>query len=101
MNKQIMDNAKIVQKVFARVANVVDLYAAEACYHNACLQQFERDVKRVETENKSKDLAIIWLSQELRQASCNGHVFELLNVWERYLEMSTFKGTRRQKIRRF
>ena len=86
VNKQIMDNAKFVHKVFVRVANVVDLYAAEACYHNACLQQFKRDVKRAETENKSKDLAIIWLSQELRQTSGNGHVFELLNVWERYLE---------------
>ena len=45
MNKQIMDNAKFVHKVFVRVANVVDLYAAEACYHSACLQQFKRDVK--------------------------------------------------------
>ena len=88
VNNQIMNNAKFVHKVFVRVANVVDLYAAEACYHNACLQQFKRDVKRAETENKSKDLAIIWLSQELREASGNGHVFELLNVWERYLEMA-------------
>ena len=83
-----MDNAKCVHKVFVRLANVVDLYAAEACYHNACLQQFKRDVKQAETENKYKDLAIIWLSQELRQVSGNGHVFELLNVWERYLEMA-------------
>lgn len=52
-----MSNAKFVHKVFVRVANVVDLYAAEASYHNACLQ-FKRDVKRAETENKSKDLAI-------------------------------------------
>ena len=83
-----MDNAKFVHKVFVRVENVVNLYAAEACYHNACLQQFKRDVKLAETENKSKDLAIIWLSQELRQASGNGHVFESLNVWERYMEMA-------------
>ena len=88
VNKLIMDNAKFVHKVFLRVANVVDLYAAEACYHNTCLQQFKRDVKRAETENKSKDLAIIWLSQELRQASGNGYIFELHNVWERYLEMA-------------
>ena len=54
MNKQIMDNPKFVHKVFVRVANVVDLYAAEACYHNACLKQFKREVKRAETENKLK-----------------------------------------------
>ena len=47
----------------------------QACYHYT-------------TGPQEQDLAIIWLSQELRQASGNGHVFELLNVWERYLEMA-------------
>lgn len=74
VNKQIMDNAKFIHEVFVRVVNVVDLYAAEACYQNVCLQKLKkkkkRDVKRTETGIWQR--SCIWVVKCLGKVLGNG-----------------------------
>jgi len=66
MSHNICTNAKYIHEVFIRIADVNDLIAAEGCYHPNCLKKFQRDVKKAEVETKYADLAMVWLSQELR-----------------------------------
>ena len=52
------------------------------------MKKFVRDAKKAEIESKSTDLAMVWLSQELRQSAEKGHVLELSSVLERYKELA-------------
>ena len=74
--------------MFIRIADVNDLIAAEGCYHPNCLKKFQRDVQKAKVDTKSADLAMVWLSQELRQSAEKGHVLELSLVLERYKELA-------------
>jgi len=87
-SQNICTNAKYIHEVFIRIADVNDLIAAEGCYHPNCLKKFQRDVQKAKVDTKSADLAMVWLSQELRQSAEKGHVLELSLVLERYKELA-------------
>jgi len=87
-SQNICTNAKYIHEVFIRIADVNDLIAAEGCYHPNCLKKFQRDVQKAKVDTKSADLAMVWLSQELRQSAEKGHVLELSLVLESYKELA-------------
>ena len=57
-----------------------------------CMKKFFRDVETAKTENKSVDLAMVWLAQELRQSADRGHVLELVEVRKRYEDLAGEAG---------
>lgn len=92
MSNQILSAAKYVEHIHIRVADVNDLMAAEGCYHPNCLKKFLRDSAKAKVENKSFDLAMVWLAQQLRQSADEGHVLELEQVWLHYKKLADEAG---------
>ena len=71
MSENILSAAKYNEKVHVRIADVT----VEGIYHANCMKKFFRDVEKAKTENKSVDLAMVWLAQELLD-------FEVEYVWQ-------------------
>ena len=92
MSNQILSAAKYVENVNIRVADVNDIMAAEGCYHPNCLKTFMRTSAKAKVENKSFDLAMVWLGQELRHSADEGHVLELEQVWLHYKKLADEAG---------
>ena len=92
ISENILSAAKYNERVNVRVADVTDLVAAEGIYHANCMKKFFCDVEKAKTENKSVDLAMVWLAQELRQSADRGHVLELVEVRKRYEDLAGEAG---------
>ena len=88
MSKQILESAYLHQKLSVRLAGVNDLIAAEGKYHLVCLRAFERSNSRTKKECIDTDLAFSWLCGELESGADQGHVFQLTDVWNRYVELA-------------
>lgn len=92
MSENILSAAKYNEQIHVRVADVADIVAAEGIYHANCMKKFFRDVEKAKIENKSVDLAMVWLAQELRQSADRGHVLELVEVRKRYEDLAGEAG---------
>ena len=89
LSNRILENAAYDQKLRIHLAGVSDLIAAEGIYHLQCLVKFNRAAEHVQEKvSDGNDLALVWLSQELRIAAEKGHVFELSEIWKRYCDIA-------------
>ena len=93
MSDHIIQPAQLDYKVNVRLGGVIDLIAAEAKYHLACLSTFDRSVFKTKQVSKSIDLAMIWLCQELHQSADKGRVILLNHVWDRYNKLAEESAT--------
>lgn len=88
MSDQIIEASSLDYEMSIRLAGVIDLIAAEAKYHLACLSAFTRSTTKTKQETNKTDLAMLWLCKELHQSADKGHVIQLNDVWERYTELA-------------
>ena len=88
LSSRMLKAAPLDYRLSVRLADVNDLIASEGKYHLGCLEAFDRSTERTKKESEKADLAFIWLCKELEQAATRGLVFRLINVWERYVELT-------------
>ena len=88
MSKQILESAPLHHTLCVRLADVNDLIAAEGKYHLVCLRAFERSTSKTKKECVETDLAFSWLCKELENAAEKGHILQLIDVWNRYVELA-------------
>eukprot|EP00112_Aurelia_sp_Birch-Aquarium-sp1_P026470 Seg940.1 transcript_id=Seg940.1/GoldUCD/mRNA.D3Y31 product="hypothetical protein" protein_id=Seg940.1/GoldUCD/D3Y31 len=88
LSSRILMAAPLDYKLSVGLADVNDLIASEGKYHLSCLAAFDRATERTKKESEKADLAFIWLCKELEQAATRGLVFQLVDVWERYVELA-------------
>ena len=88
LSSRILKAAPLDYNLSVRLADVNDLIASEGKYHLSCLTAFGRATERTKKESEKADLAFIWLCKELEQAATRGLVFQLVDVWERYIELA-------------
>ena len=88
LSSRILRAATLDYQLFVRLADVNDLIASEGKYHLGFLESFDRATERTKKESEKADLAFFWLCKELEQAATRGLVFELVDVWERYGELT-------------
>ena len=100
VSDQIIQDATFDYKIGLRLAGVIDLIAAEAKYHLACLRAFSRSTAKskqtIQSDSEASektDLAMVWLCKELHQSADKGHVILLDDVWERYGELAATSST--------
>ena len=70
-----------------RLADVNDLIPSEEKYHS-CLAEFDRSTERIKKKGDKANLAFIWLCNEFEQAAKKSLVFQLVDVWERYVDLA-------------
>ena len=87
MSKQILDLAKFDQNLQVQLAAVNDLVAEGGKYHLTCFMRLKRSAQRIKNGIQGKDIAMSWLSSELKFAADQGHVFQLNEVWDQYCEL--------------
>ena len=88
LSNRILESAKSDPTMRIRLANVVDLVAAEAKYHLKCLVQFDRRVKKqAETPDQKTDAALNQLCDSLQEGLCEGQVFDMAKVWKQYKDL--------------
>ena len=88
MSKQILESAPLHHTLCVRLADVNDLIAAEGKYHLVCLRAFQRSTSKTMKECVETDLAFSWLCKELENAAEKGHILQLIDVWNRYVELA-------------
>lgn len=66
MSEQIIDIIKFDNKHCTRLAGISNLITAEAKYHLSCFNAFKRSRDKTKSEMKETDLALVWLSKELK-----------------------------------
>ena len=84
LSNRILEAAHLDSEVSVRLSGISDLIAFEGKYHLACLSSFTYKTTKVKTEIASSDLAMVWLTQELRHATEKGIMYQLTEVWNRY-----------------
>ena len=91
MNSTINDFASLDYKLHLRIAGVGDLIAAEARYHSSCLIEQQRLANKARENVQASDtsnLSFLELCHELHISADKGHVLQLSDVWDRYLDLA-------------
>ena len=92
MNFTINDLASLDYKLHLRIAGVGDLIAAEAIYHSSCLIEQQRLANKarenVQASDSTSNLSFLELCHELHISAVIGHVLQLSDVWDRYLDLA-------------
>ena len=88
ISEQILQSAHLDYKLSVRLAGVNDLIAAEGKYHLICLRAYKRSTSKTEKECVDIDLAFSWLCKELRSGAEQGNIFQLMDVWNRYVQLA-------------
>ena len=69
MSQHILDSSQFDQLANIRFSGVIDLIASEGKYHGTCYKQFIRDTSKRKENSKTTDVAMLWLTDELRCAA--------------------------------
>ena len=88
INKQILQSAHLDYKLSVRLAGVNDFIAAEGKYHLICLRAYEQSTSKTEKECVDIDLPLSWLRKELESGAKQSHIFQLIDVWNRYIQLA-------------
>ena len=89
MSQHILDLSRFDQLANIRLSGVIDLIASEGKYHGICYKQFIRDISKRKKNSKTTDVAMLWLTDELRCAADQVLVLELAEVWRHYSSQKT------------
>ena len=88
MSQKVLDLSKEDSVMSVRMANVVDLIAAEGKYHTKCYVEFERRVRRKKVRHlKCSDQALNDLGDMLLEGLSVGNVYDTGEVWETYAKL--------------
>ena len=83
MSQKVLDLSKEDSVMSVRMANVVDLIAAEGKYHTKCYVEFERRVRRKKVRHlKCSDQALNDLGDMLLEGLSVGNVYDTGEAWE-------------------
>lgn len=88
MSQKVLELSKEDSVMSVRMANVVDLIAAERKYHTKCFVEFERRVRRKKVRHlKCSDQAMNDLGDMLLESLSVGNVYDTGEVWETYAKL--------------
>lgn len=97
VSDQIIQDSSFDHKIGLWLTGVINLIAAEAKYHLACLGAFNRSTTKIkqimQTDSEDPGLVMVWLCKKLHQSAAKGHVILLEDVRERYKELSEKSST--------
>ena len=95
MSDTILNLSKFDQDVHVRLSGISDIIAAEGKYHPKCFKKFQYNASKAKTtsETQKTDLAMGWLTADIMDSSKKGHVLQLSEVWNRYVELAGKAGT--------
>ena len=88
VSQKIIDLSKEDFVMSVRMANVVDLIAAEGKYHKQCFVEFERRVNKTkERHSRCSDPVLNVLGDILLEGLSVGNMYDMGTAWERYVEL--------------
>ena len=93
VSQKIIDLSKDDFVMSVRMANVVDLIAAEGKYHKQCFVEFERRVKKTKgRHSQCSDPVLKALGDMLLDGLSVSNVYDMGTVWEKYVELCSAKN---------
>lgn len=94
MSQNIVEASRFDQRLNIRLSGISDLIAAEGKYHGNCYKSFVRRTSKTEEKinNMVTDIAVQWLVDELKISATNGHILDLVEVWNRYIDLAETAG---------
>lgn len=94
VSNSILKAAKCDFIMSCRLANMTDLVAEDALYHQQCRVEFMRRAVKTDVENKSsaRDVCMTRLAAEVRDGVSQGHVYNLVDVWHRFKQIMSELG---------
>ena len=88
VSQNIIDLSKEDYVMSVRMANVVDLIAAEGKYHKQCYVEFERRLKKKRARHSlCSDPILNDLGDMLLVGLSAGNVYDMRKAWEKYVEL--------------
>jgi len=88
---EITERAKYDPVMSLRLSGVLDLIAAEGCYHLACLVTFNRRydtlTKVVDPAESGTDICLMEIVRDLANGLSCGRVYDMGDVWAKYESM--------------